>query len=419
MLNRAQRLQASTKEVENLYYRHAAIDRLTTGDRQIVSAPSNAKPRIFDDKDVGIPLSKEVLEGRIPRSPNQERPQNVRLVTVENKEGSLDARHLAARSYQRPAEGRFTIARTGAIDARTFGARPRVTREQMAFGRSNGNTRSPRQDKIGLDEKQRFSSPRQGSEYKQDQRYRDVRPTRPNVDRERRTSSLQSGAPSSRTRRPRASGSDKDGEPRRRKRDKQTFGGSSFSDSKDKEPVWNAEEDEYLEQKRKGNTVQIVDFQPGDVTQDTFSGVRPAVVSGEWGMSELVGERLILAKKHLAGEYIQWESKEQRADVLTLVERLNGINNKATNDGEGGEQSPPTEAEQHTQTLLGKLLGGKYIFSQPPQGRDILGHVARHTDRNETYFPDDQRSLLEKIKTLMPQHNTRTSGKSIKPEAKP
>lgn len=170
----------------------------------------------------------------------------------------------------------------------------------------------------------------------------------------------------------------------------------------------NEEEKEYVEKKRERESVKSTAFDPGNIARDTFSGVGPAVVSGEWGMSEVLGEGLLLAKRHLEGDYIEWDSKEQKADVMTLVERLKGFDKKAS--------LPAVEAEQ--QNLMQKLLGGRYEFTKPQIGKGILGDVARYADRNESYFPDDQRSLLEKVRSIMPPDQGDRTGKSAKAAAR-
>lgn len=118
-------------------------------------------------------------------------------------------------------------------------------------------------------------------------------------------------------------------------------------------------------------------------------------------MSEVLGGRLLLARRLLDGEHVEWHSKEQKADVITLVERLKDEKKRTTSS------SPSAEAEHQTQSLMQKLLGGRYEFTKPQQEKDILGHVARHTDRNESYFPMDQQSLLEKVRSLMPVDDIR------------
>jgi hypothetical protein len=213
---------------------------------------------------------------------------------------------------------------------------------------------------------------------------------------------------------------DGDGEPKRRKASnfKENRRGKGDRDARLSEPVWDEEEKEYFKQKTKAETQKSLEFDPGNITQQTFSGVAPALVSGIQGMSEVLIERLMLAKRYLEGGFIQWDSKEQRADVMTLVERLKTLDEQGQHDNDGKKGEPLLlRTEDQTQALMQKLLGGKYEMVKPQQGKDVLANVARHVDRNESYFPDDQRSLLEKVRSILPMEGTRSTGKSAKQAA--
>jgi len=226
--------------------------------------------------------------------------------------------------------------------------------------------------------------------------------------------------------RPRATrDGDGDGaEPRRRKGKNgrgARGGGGTRGDRDDSsafnEPIWNEEEEEYFKQKRKAEAPQTLEFNPINVTRDALSGVGPAFSSGEWGLSEVLGERLLLANRSLNGEFVQWDSKEQKADVMTLVERLKTLEEQEKHDKEGNKgKSLVPETEDQTQVLMQKLLGGTYQMVKPQQEKDILGNVARHVGRNESYFPDDQRILLEKVRSILPA-DAGSNGKSVKQTA--
>lgn len=158
-----------------------------------------------------------------------------------------------------------------------------------------------------------------------------------------------------------------------------------------------------------------MDFEPASITQETYSGIGPALASGTFGMSEVLGEQLLMAKKYLEGGFIQWDSKEQKADVMTLAESLKTLEEQEAHsqDGEKGK-SLSAKTEKQTQELMQKLLGGKYEMMKPQPGKDVLGNVARHINRNESYFPDDQRILLEKVKSILPTETGRGGGKSAR-----
>lgn len=222
------------------------------------------------------------------------------------------------------------------------------------------------------------------------------RVVRENAFSERGPESRRAGPQSGRAGRPRTSRSDEGDEPRRRKPKNQTAGGTEKRAKISNEEILNDKEKEYLKQKRAREAAKSVAYEPGDVGQNTFSGVGPAVASGERGLSEVLGERLLLAKQHMDGEYVEWHSREQKADVMTLVGRLKREAKKP------GRRRGVAEARLQTQSLIQKLLEGRYQFTRPQQREDIVGNVERHTDRNESYYPADQQSLLEKVKSLMP-----------------
>ncbi len=398
----------------------------------------NSQPTVLKDRDVGIPLSQDALEGQLPMSWRRDG-------------GVLRVR----REGVWPGPGAFTIGRTDAEDARDTGATPELRqtpadRDGIAPGRNMeagrarlehglGATtliRSPqkyRGDTMGLESKKRFPPQQPRSEHEQHEAPRrnsmpdnsgypvrksqentlqhngprgetDLEARRrggPNALRERMSPARRGGAQSGRAGRPRTSRSDEGDQPRSRKRNKEAAGGNDHFGKTSAEDMYNEEEKEYTKQKRVEEAIQSIAYEATDVNRKSFDGLGPAVVSGEWGMSEVLGGRLLLARSLLNGEYVEWHSKEQKADVMTLVERLKDEKKRNTSS------SVSAEAEQQTQNLMQKLLGGKYEFTKPQQGREILGNVARHADRNESYFPMDQESLLEKVRSLMPANDIR------------
>ena len=446
--------------MENLYYQHAAKDNsisspLNTTFRSVPLSDPNTNQRTDSTHStLGVPLSKQVLEGEVPRSEIPYSPQYTRPMHVRN--AALDARGLAARPQRQPNHGTSAMGRTSPIDARSLGARPQESQGNPSIRRLDLNALSPRKDTMGIEEKERYpprqslqverplrASPSmtdryrdrperhngsQGDGSRADSRFQDRRgpssgmPMRPaNQDGrlERGNFSSRTGTQSDRSTRARGQQGQQGRQPRPRRRDRQAVGNSDSADSKHAEPIWNEEEQEYFQSKRKREAAQTVDYEPASVTEEAFTGIRPAVVSGDWGMSEILDERLMIAKRYLEGEFIEWHSREQKADVMTLVERLKGFDDDKKNEHKSGaSQSSSSDVEDHTQSLLQKLLGGKYELSKPLEGRDIFSHVARYTDRNESYFPDDQKSLLEKVKSLMPKDDQRKSGKTSKSEVK-
>ena len=437
LLNRAKRLQESTKEVENLYLRHAAKDNSTTGLRNpgyrrvSLGGSANDQPARFDPKSIGVgPFSRDGS-----RFETRPRPR-------EN--GSFDAGGFAGRPRNQEDGGRFSTGRPPRFRENTTGLperqrfpprsveataeddrrpeRPFTARDGPLRPRFSRDSDSP----SGIPRTQHGFSPRNDTRSEQPPRTaKDPRqfPAR-SINRER----PQPGRPG----RPRASRDEEGGEPRRRKRD-------TKSDTRigprgrRTENVWSEEEQDYFKQKEEKEWDRPTDYDPVEVNPETFSGVRPASVASQRGMSEILGERLMLAKRYIQREYIEWQSKEQKADVLILVERLKkevreseeskGVDEpsqKPQPEERGNENPihPSDETEQKTQALMQKLFGGNYEFTGFREGKDVLGNVARQVERNKSYYPLDQRSLIEKVTSLMPSGDAARNQRTARAEVR-
>ena len=189
-----------------------------------------------------------------------------------------------------------------------------------------------------------------------------------------------------------ARGSD-DSEPNRRKR-----GVEQKSDLDNinhlKEDDWTAEERQYLkEKKERKSEFKVQVYEPENISKEMFGKTAPATASDELGLSNMLGERLLLATKYLDQEFIPWDSKEQKADVMAVVEKLKAVKR-------GG--NPKGNVDQQTQSLMQKLIAGEYAAFRQLGGNDILGHVERHVHRNDSFYPEDEKSLLEKVRSIMP-----------------
>ena len=171
--------------------------------------------------------------------------------------------------------------------------------------------------------------------------------------------------------------------------------------------IWTEEEQHYLKEKTERESQQSLAYEPVEYRRETFTGMGPATASDEWGMSEMLGERLLLAKQYLDQELIQWDSKEQKADVMAVVEKLKAVRGAKPTDGDEGRKAKETtsvsaDGNQQAQALMQKLLGGSYDRFKRIGEKDVLGHVERHVHRNDSYYPDDEQSLLEKVRSILP-----------------
>lgn len=205
--------------------------------------------------------------------------------------------------------------------------------------------------------------------------------------------------------RPRASRDSDDSEPRRRKPRAETgFGGDNRRGAR--EQTWTEEELQYLKEKAERKSPKAFKYEPLEFSRETFTGMGPATASDEWGMSEMLGERLLLARKYLDREFIQWDSKEQKADVMAVVEKLEAVRRgeKPIVDADIAETASPTSgnADKQAEAVMQKLIAGEYAKFKSLGGKDVLGHVERHVHRNDSFYFKDEKSLLEKVRSIIP-----------------
>ena len=427
--NRAKRLQDASNAVQDLYLRHAGKDNSTTGHRNTgfesvpLKGTSDDQPAVIDARNMGVPFSKDVIEGRAFGTPGvdqrekfrQDRQDFARTGGAGAGAGAVDARSLGARPEGGTERGRFSMGRVGVVDARNLGARPAET-----VGLSQKQrlpTRSPRNGKqtVGLAQKQRFPTRAPRDEYEQEddpqsrqprREYNGIQERAPRLTNDFRArtprSDFQRAPRGGRPPRPRDS---EDGESSRQRRGAGAGRGGGDSSSGIHVNIWNEEELEYFKEKKDREAPQATDYNPNQVSLQGLIDYSPAIVSGTMGISQILEERLALAKKCLAGEFIQWDSKEQKADVLTLVESLKAA--KRTKQGQDEGKEGGSKTDPRTNALLGKIWSGKYELARPMKEKDVLGHVARLTDRNESYFPDDEKSLVEKVRSILPAEAVR------------
>lgn len=375
----------------------------------------------------------------------------VRKPLTMGRSGTVDARALGAKPEGDLENSQFTMGRSGAIDARNLAARPAQTvglpeRQRLPPRRPMGD----REPSVGLEEKRRFPPrvPRSGQE--QDTEPRDRQPRGENSrfeDRRPRggyglqarndNSGIQEHAPRRGTdfqarptrggfrqapqgrgsARPRPAHDGEGGVPSKRRHGGGERGrGRNFRGNSSDfgyVNIWNEEEAAYMKQKSEEKAVRSAAFNPHDVSEQGLTAYIPAIMSGKQGISQILEERLALAKKHLEGTFIHWDSKEQQEDVMTLVEALKA--EMAGTDGEGKEKEEEvSKTKQEADALLEKLWMGKYELARPTKEKDVLGHVARQTDRNESYFPKDEKSLLETLRSILTADAGRRGGQALK-----
>lgn len=311
-----------------------------------------------------------------------------------------------------------------AVDARSLGARPEETQGSLRMrnlrssplrGNNGSQQRPPR------DESARYTGIKGGENPGQ------AFQTRFRKDQ----TSFQARTPTGDKRSPRlgrsragggrASRNSDDSDSRRRKRGSED--GSNSNDRRGpKQEDWTEEEQQYLKERAERKSQKPAAYEPVEFGPDTFTGMVPATASDERGMSEMLGERLVLAKKFMDQEFIQWDSKEQRADVMALVEKLKAVREgrKANGNEEKAEEasSKSGDGDQQAQALMQKLFAGEYAKFKRLGESDVLGHVERYVHRNDSFYPEDEKSLLEKVRSMLPAEQASKFGREARKEVK-
>ena len=191
-------------------------------------------------------------------------------------------------------------------------------------------------------------------------------------------------------------------------------------------------EERYLNDKKQGAAGPGEPYQIQGVSQESLVGEGPAVVVGEFGMAELVEERLrLLARRSmmegmagredvirrvLAGEFVRFENEREKEEVLAEVTRI-GKRGAELRSEEKGEIVEPKATEfvgleeAERKAVVEGLLKGQYTIER--EGAEgLLGHLMRSTSKNETYLPKDGSVLLEKVRTLLPAPKSRPAAKT-------
>ena len=148
--------------------------------------------------------------------------------------------------------------------------------------------------------------------------------------------------------------------------------------------------------------VRSPNVEPVMPSREAMIATGPGIASGVEGMTEIMADKMRLAAKVLEGEFMQWASREQKEDVLAIVERLKHAN--PDDLVKGKRDGPATEvgkAEEQTQAIMRKEFGGQYALKRPNGQNDVLGHVQRVVERNKSYFPADEQGLMKEVARLV------------------
>ena len=152
------------------------------------------------------------------------------------------------------------------------------------------------------------------------------------------------------------------------------------------------------------------------------------MISSPRGMTETVIYKLAVAtgnnppmfrpaSEHLnkisMGNGTLFEDDEQKAIIQAFREqkgkelsKRNGI------DYVPSEHVTPSKADSDAMTK--QWIGGQYTGPKSAPVRDALAQVDAYARRNETYLPEDLRSLEEKIRSLLPAQNAKAKPEPVR-----
>lgn len=175
---------------------------------------------------------------------------------------------------------------------------------------------------------------------------------------------------------------------------------------------WEADELDYLEKKLQSEQVDYQEFTPDAINLETLTGMGPAVAVSDWGMSEVVGDKLVRLEK--------MKELEKRPPLARLTRRRTPPSSTtAAADGSGtseqkgqnkvkglkkkmADSSLPLTA-QRKGWLVKQLLSGQYpIMSAKESEGPILDGVWKYGSRNETYLTSNASKLVKKVARLVP-----------------
>ena len=357
-----------------------------------------------------FPASRSSVESRDPSEGLMAQPHNSQGGNGAQTHPSTNMDTFKQRSFIRKANYQHTYpaAETDTFEQRSL-QRKSDFRQRPYQGETNRYTGSQRAGKASQASQSRFS----------------VDETR---SQGRSTGGEDSFVQSGRSRagRPRARNSDDPG-PRRRKGDIDR----RFQDNYRRGPKMEKSKLErlkYLDEilKRKPQ-VEAQEYEPVEFSRETFTGIDPMTRSNELGMSEILGERLLLARKYLGHEFIQWDSKEQKADVMAVVEKLKSVREerkirrkvkwKPNGSVENAETASPKSADgdEQVQALMQKLIAGEYAkFDKATRFTTVVHQVQRDVRRNDSFYPDDEKSLVEKVRSIMLDGETGRRARRLK-----
>lgn len=170
---------------------------------------------------------------------------------------------------------------------------------------------------------------------------------------------------------------------------------------------WEADELDYLEKKLQSEQVEYQEFTPDVVNLETLAGMGPAVAMSDWGMSEVVGDKLIRLEKMKELENPPPLARLTRRPLpssTTAAEESGIPEQKDQNRVKGLKKmadSRPLTA-QRKGSLVKQLLSGQYPMMGAKESKGpVIDGVWKYGSRNETYLTSNVSKLVKKVARLV------------------
>ena len=194
---------------------------------------------------------------------------------------------------------------------------------------------------------------------------------------------------------------------------------------------------DYLDAKSaRDEAASIKTYNPDEVSEQALERYAPAMATShssmaankavegwfeKWapaGKYEEPTRREDMANAMWRGEFVKFRDEEEREAVLASVQKSSEniaerISEKRGVVVEPREMKLEALSGEDEEVVLGRLVSGVYKSEGDSEGRhdDVLEHLRRSAERNESYMPADGMRLVEKVRSLLPAAGSKAAGR--------
>lgn len=184
--------------------------------------------------------------------------------------------------------------------------------------------------------------------------------------------------------------------------------GGNYDNTSQAKEDWEVDELDYLEKKLQSEQVDYQEFTPDVVNLETLAGLGPAIAVSEWGMSEVVGDKLIRLEKMKELEKpppLARLTRPTPPSSTAPADESGAPEQKDQNKAKGLEKmtDPRPLTAQRKGSLVKELLSGQYPMMGAKQSKGpVIDGVWKYGNRNETYPTSNASKLVKKVARLVP-----------------